>query len=141
MVVTSIPSVLISVAADSIRDNSLSIDNGYIQVVASEDGSSFGIHTLKGKPSKRYDDDKPLLYDGDDKFATSYATVRIIKDNSSVSDYVYGSSKGVFVSPPSIVQLDGTNRAISSTWKVDGVEITQQIIINYETMKSKFIIH
>lgn len=117
--------------------DTLSVGNGYIEVVMPADGSSYGINTLKGNPSKRFDDNQPLLYDGDDKFATSYTTVRIVKDfhgaNEEVNDYVYGSSKGTMIQPPQEQQIDGENRAIVSVWSVDGVEVTQTLTINSNT--------
>lgn len=115
----------------------INIGNDYIEVTSTTDGSSFGINTLKGNPSKRFDDNKPLLYDGDDKFATSYTTVRIVKNpgmnNEETQDYVYGSSKGTMVRPPYEYQVDGENKAIVSVWSIDGVEITQQLTINGNT--------
>ena len=60
-------------------DGDISVGNGYIEVVSKADGSAFGINTLAGIPAKRFDDNKPLLYDDDDKFATSYTTIRIEK--------------------------------------------------------------
>ena len=87
----------------ALAEDELAVDNGYIQVIMKGDGSSFGVHTLKGNPSKRYDDNKPLLYDEDDKFATSYTTVRIVRNagtpNEIVKDYVYGSSKRILNLP------------------------------------------
>ncbi len=120
-----------------LAEDEIAVDNGYIQIISKTDGSSFGVHTLKGSPSKRYDDNKPLLYDGDDKFATSYTTVRIVRNagtsSESVKDYVYGSSKGVMTEAPHIVDVDGKNKTISSTWAIDGVIITQNLSINSET--------
>ncbi len=122
----------------SFADSSdISIDNDYIKAYVKQDGSAFGINTVKGVPAKRYDDNQPLLYDGDDKFATSYTTVRIIKNpgaaNEEAADYVYGSSQGVIVSAPQVQQIDGENRAVVSQWAVDGVTVTQKIIINSNT--------
>ena len=121
----------------ALADNELKIDNNYIEVVSKADGSSFGINTKKGIPAKRFDDDKPLLYDGDDQFATSYTTVRIIKNaglaNAETHDYIYGSSAGKVTAAPQVVQLDSERRAIVSKWAVEGVEVTQNIIINGNT--------
>ena len=132
-----IPIANIVAMAKEVSDDELAIDNGYIQIISKADGSSFGVHTLKGSPSKRYDDNKPLLYDGDDKFATSYTTVRIVKNagtgSETVKDYVYGSSKGVMTEMPRIIDVDGKNKTISTTWMVDGVSITQNLSINSET--------
>ncbi len=118
-------------------DNSKSIDNGYIEVRSNADGSAFGINTLKGIPAKRFDDNKPLLYDGDDKFATSYTTVRIVKNpngtNEEAHDYVFGSSKGVMTTPPTSYQLDSERDVIESVWTVEGVAVKQQLIVNKNT--------
>ena len=118
-------------------NDKLTAENGYIAVSSAADGSSFGINTLKGNPSKRFDDNKPLLYDGDDKFSTSYTTVRIEKylanNQKDIRDYVYGSSKGTFETPPHKYALNEENDVIESVWTVDGVKITQQLIINKNT--------
>lgn len=118
-------------------DETKSIYNGYITVSSNAEGTAFGINTLKGIPSKRFDDNKPLLYDGDDKFATSYTTVRIIKNpngtNEEVSDYVYGSSKGTMTTLPYVYQLDSERDVIESVWTVDGVSVKQQLIVNKNT--------
>ena len=137
MLVQFLPiATLVAYAAEA-ADDEIAVDNGYIQIVMKNDGSSFGVHTLKGNPTKRYDDEKPLLYDGNDQFATSYTTVRIIKNagtaSETVKDYIYGSSKGVMTTAPHIVDVDGKNKYISSTWTVDGVAVTQNMIINSET--------
>ena len=120
----------------ALAEDELAVDNGYIQVIMKGDGSSFGVHTLKGNPAKRYDDNKPLLYDEDDKFATSYTTVRIVRNagtpNEIVKDYVYGSSKGQMTKNPHIVDVDGKNKTISSTWTVDNVSITQNLSVSSE---------
>lgn len=117
-------------------EDRISVDNEYIEVTAPLDGSSFGINTLKGNPSKRFDDNKPLLYDGDDKFATSYTTVRIVRNpgaaNETTNDYIFGSSKGTMVMKP-YEYTDGENRAIVSVWSVDGVEVTQTLVVNSNT--------
>ena len=132
MCVCTIPAGV--VFADSDRIN---VGNDYIEVTEKKDGSAFGINTIKGIPSKRFDDNKPLLYDGDDKFATSYTTVRIVKNpsgaNEETHDYIYGSSKGQMTVMPYEYRLDSERTAISSTWTVEGVEITQQLIINQNT--------
>lgn len=118
-------------------DGRQSVDNGYIMVTSSADGSAFGINTLKGIPAKRFDDNKPLLYDGDDKFATSYTTVRIVKNpngtNQKIRDYVYGSSKGTMTTLPFTYQLDSERDVIESVWTVDGVAVKQQLIVNKNT--------
>ena len=132
MCVCTIPAGV--VFADSDRIN---VGNDYIEVTEKKDGSAFGINTIKGIPSKRFDDNKPLLYDGDDKFATSYTTVRIVKNpsgaNEEIHDYIYGSSSGQMTVEPYEYRLDSERTAISSTWAVEGVEITQQLIINQNT--------
>ena len=118
-------------------NDTIKVDNDYIEVTSKADGSAYGINTIKGVPGKRFDDNKPLLYDEDDKFATSYTTVRIVKNpngtNETVNDYIFGSSAGQTVLPPTERQLDNENRAIETIWAVDGVEITQQLIINGNT--------
>lgn len=118
-------------------NDKISVDNDYIEVTAKSDGSAYGINTIKGVPGKRFDNNKPLLYDEDDKFATSYTTVRIVKNpngaDETTNDYIFGSSAGQLVLPPTEQQLDNENRAIVTIWKVDGVEITQQLVINGNT--------
>lgn len=118
-------------------DGDISVGNGYIEVVSKADGSAFGINTLAGIPAKRFDDNKPLLYDDDDKFATSYTTIRIEKGigtgNTTVNDYIYGSSAGTMTVQPHEYQIDGENSAIESVWSVDGVEVTQRLVINKNT--------
>ena len=74
--------------ADSDRIN---VGNDYIEVTEKKDGSAFGINTIKGIPSKRFDDNKPLLYDGDDKFATVRIVKKTKRANEETHDYIYGS--------------------------------------------------
>ena len=82
-------------------NDKISVDNDYIEVTAKSDGSAYGINTIKGVPGKRFDNNKPLLYDEDDKFATSYTTVRIVKNpngaDETTNDYIFGSSAGQLV--------------------------------------------
>lgn len=129
-------SFIVAFAEDILKDEFV-ISNDYIKVSMKKDGSSYGIGTVKGHPLKKYDQDQPLLYDKDDKFSTSYTTIRIIKGDDT-SDYVFGSSKGVITEGPKIIQLDNNEeRAISTTWKVDGVSIKQDLIINSNTATIK----
>lgn len=122
-----------------LADDRISVDNAYIEVTAPTDGTSFGINTLEGNPSKKYDNNKPLLYDGDDKFATSYTTVRIVKNPGTAAeetaDYVYGSSKGTLVQAP-YEYNNGENSGIITVWSIDGVEITQTLAVTGNTSGS-----
>jgi hypothetical protein len=76
---TVLPVNLIVAFAEDILQDEYVISNDYIKISMKKDGSSYGIGTVTGHPLKKYDQDQPLLYDKDDKFSTSYTTIRIIK--------------------------------------------------------------
>lgn len=100
------------------------IDNTYLQVTVNKNGKGFGIQTLEGHPLKKTDDNKPLLYSGDDGFATSYTTVRIKHADGKVKDYIYGNSYGFLginsklTEAPTAGSTD-SSYFITSVWEVE----------------------
>lgn len=119
-------------------DGDVVIDNTYLQVTVKKDGKGFGIQTLEGHPLKITDNDKPLLYSGDDGFATSYTTVRIKHADGRVNDYIYGNSYGFmglesrFTEVPWAGSTD-TSYFITSVWEVENVAIRQTIELSRNT--------
>lgn len=124
--------VPVQAAAGLTPEGDVVIDNTYLQVIVKKDGKGFGIKTLEGHPLKATDNDKPLLYSGNDGFATSYTTVRIKHADGRVNDYIYGNSYGFmgmdgrFVEAPRAGSTD-TSFFITSVWEVENVAIRQTI--------------
>ena len=104
-----------------LADTEVYINNSFVRVGSGTQGG-FGIRTVTGNPNKNTDDNKPLLYMGDG-FNTSYTTVRIDGE-----DYIYGNRYGIdgtFETLPAKTD----EKTISSVWKIDGVEVTQLLVL------------
>lgn len=107
------------------------IDNEYIRIVvnAGETNSGrFSVGTTGGDPGRVADQNKHLIYGGDDPW-TSYTTVRIdnehwvyggVTDRRAGYDGLYGE----MVQPPTIV--DGK---IESSWKLGPIQVWQVLSI------------
>jgi len=108
------------------------VDNTYLEVTVKKDGKGFGIYTKEGHPLKKTDNNKPLLYSGDDGFATSYTTIRIKHPDGSIKDYIYGNSYGFmginsrFIEAPRAGSTS-SSYYITSVWEVEKVAIRQTI--------------
>jgi hypothetical protein len=82
--------IRIDVYAANLPENIISLDNGYIKYTLNKKTGGFSIHTLKGHPQKKYDDNIPLLYQDDrNSTETSFTTVRIDGE-----DYIFGQDYG-----------------------------------------------
>ncbi|HEY8486691.1 MAG TPA: hypothetical protein VIL11_04795, partial [Limnochordales bacterium] len=110
----------------------LRLANRYIQVTlnASADaGGRFAIQTTGGNPERADDDDKPLLYGGDEPW-TSFTTVRV-----GERDYVFGTPTlrpagrgGMFGQPLFAPRLTPDGSALEAGWRFGpGVEVIQRL--------------
>lgn len=103
------------------------IDNEYIRIVVNNTEANMGrfsVGTTGGDPDRDTDQNKHLIYGGDDPW-TSYTTVRVGNQN-----WVYGNQTdrraganalyGELVEPPAIV--DGT---IQSSWRLGPIQVWQ----------------
>lgn len=107
------------------------IENEYIRIVVNTSEANMGrfsVGTTGGDPDRNTDQNKHLIYGGDDPW-TSYTTVRIGNQN-----WVYGSptdrragSNGLYgelVQPPTVI--DGT---IQSSWMLGPIQVWQILSI------------
>lgn len=132
LIISMVTPVRVQAATGFTEEGDPVIDNTYLQVTVNKDGKGFGIKTLEGHPLKKTDNNKPLLYSGDDGFATSYTTVRIKHADGKVKDYIYGNSYGFlginsrFTEAPWAGSTD-SSYFITSVWEVENVAIRQTI--------------
>lgn len=107
------------------------IDNEYIRIVVNADQADtgrFSVGTTGGDPDRTTDQNKHLIYGGDDPW-TSYTTVRIDNQN-----WVFGGKTdrragfdalyGEMIQPPTIV-----DDKIESSWRLGPVEVWQILSI------------
>lgn len=107
------------------------IDNEYIRIVVNTgetNSGRFSVGTTGGDPDRITDQNKHLIYGGDDPW-TSYTTVRIGNQN-----WVYGSETdrragfnalyGEMIQPPTIV-----DDKIESCWRMGPIEVWQILSI------------
>ena len=110
------------------KNNTVSVDNGYIKYTINKKTGGFSIRTLKGHPQKKYDDNKPLLYQEDgNSTETSFTTVRIDGD-----DYIFGQDYGWFKIDSKLYEpvINTEEKTIITKWVIKNIEITQKIAIS-----------
>lgn len=102
----------------------IQIDNGFIQVTINKDNGRYTIQTIEG--SSFYDDsNQPILF-RDRRPDTSFTTFKIDGE-----DYIYGNDytfKGMNSGFTKIATIE--DGAIVSTWVIDGIAITQSLILD-----------
>ncbi|HHT69737.1 MAG TPA: cellulosome anchor protein, partial [Firmicutes bacterium] len=107
------------------------IDNEYIRIVANAGETNtgrFSVGTTGGDPDRLTDQNKHLIYGGDDPW-TSYTTIRVDNQN-----WVYGGETdrragfnalyGEMIQPPTIVE-----GKIESSWRLGPVQVWQILSI------------
>ncbi len=107
------------------------IDNEYIRIVVNTGETNIGrfsVGTTGGDPDRNTDQNKHLIYGGDDPW-TSYTTIRVGNQNwvyGGETDRRAGSNAlyGEMVQPPTVV--DGK---IESSWKIGPVQVWQVLSI------------
>lgn len=103
------------------------IDNEYIRIVVNTSESNMGrfsVGTTGGDPDRDTDQNKHLIYGGDDPW-TSYTTVRIGNQNwvyGSPTDRRAGSNAlyGELIQPPTII-----DNTIQSSWMLGPIQVWQ----------------
>lgn len=100
------------------------IGNGYVDVYVDPSTGRFVIASDEGNPRRDQDDEKSLLFGGDQP-KTSFTTFRI-----NGQDYIYGNEYG-FLSKEGVFSQLPQSHGMSnqSTWNVDGLEITQTLTL------------
>ncbi len=116
-----------AMAIEAAKPETVTLDDGYLQLEVSTENGGFHINTLEGDKLIKSDDNKFLLYP-DDYFDSSYTSFRITKDGGEEKDYIFGRSYGFAGSDVSVTKDDATN-TITSVWTVDGVRITQTMFL------------
>ncbi len=91
----------------------MKIDNGYIQVLVSEDNGGFVIRTVEGDKINKSDNHKDLLYhDGTDD--TSFTSFQVTQ-NGETKEYIFGEN----YADSSEVTVEKVNaQEIAATWSV-----------------------
>ncbi|HBN96678.1 MAG TPA: hypothetical protein DDZ66_10285 [Firmicutes bacterium] len=115
----------IATALDAVPN--VQIDNEYIRIVVNAGETNtgrFSVGTTGGDPDRITDNNKHLIYGGDDPW-TSYTTIRVGNQNwvyGGETDRRAGSSAlyGEMIQPPTIV--DGK---IESSWRMGPVQVWQ----------------
>ncbi|MFY9495004.1 MAG: hypothetical protein WAQ17_07425 [Limnochordia bacterium] len=123
-----IASVLLTVGAEAAN---IELRNEYIRIVVNDrdtDKGRFAVGTTGGDPNRDTDQNKHLIYGGDDPW-TSYTTIRVGRQN-----YVFGGATerragyrgqyGKMLEPPTLV--DGT---IRSCWEIGPLKVWQILSI------------
>lgn len=107
------------------------IDNEYIRIVVNSgetNSGRFSVGTTGGDPGRLSDQNKHLIYGGDDPW-TSYTTVRIDNEHWVYGDLTdrragFNGLYGEVVQPPTLV--DGK---IESSWKLGPIQVWQVLSI------------
>ncbi|MGI6673639.1 MAG: hypothetical protein ACOX53_04765 [Limnochordia bacterium] len=124
-------SLAVLLASAASAQENMEIGNEYIKIVVNGgelNGGRFSVGTTGGDPGRESDDNKALIYGGDDPW-TSYTTVRVDNQN-----WIYGNPTdrragfdglyGELVQPPTLV--DGK---IESSWRLGPVQVWQVLSI------------
>ena len=117
-------------------DNVTVAKNEFIQVTLNNENGRFSVRTVDGQPVRKLDNDAPLTFDKDD---TSFTTFRI-----NGTEYIFGNKytidekkvKSSMSYPQLIVSDDTGTQVISTTWSVEGVDITQELTVFGDTKKT-----
>ncbi len=110
-------------AADEVE--TVSLDNGYIEVIVSKENGGFLIKTVEGNSLRKSDNNKKLLYHNG-YYDTSFVSFRV-GEGANARDYLFGG-KYPGASEISVSQA-GQGEAIVATWSVDGMTFTQTITL------------
>ncbi len=100
----------------------LNVQNRFVQLMVNKENGGFVVKTVEGSLARKSDQNKNLLYQGEN-YDTSFATFRI-----DGKDYIFGNNYGFlglggqFITPP---VNDGL--ANDSVWKVGDIEIEQKL--------------
>lgn len=118
-----------------VKASNVEIDNDYIRIVVNnseENRGRFSVGTTGGDPDRDTDQNKHLIYGGDDPW-TSYTTVRVGNLN-----WVYGSPTdrragydglyGEMVQEPTV-----ENGTIQSSWKLGPIQVWQILSLSRST--------
>lgn len=103
------------------------IANDYMTFTLNASTGGFGVSTVEGHPQKAFDNNIPMLYQGDGVSpSTSFVTVRI-----DGKDYIFGQDYnwlGINTSPMKVpvITNTGTGQLISTSWSIKGYTITMQ---------------
>ncbi len=119
LVVTSMPH---SVSALAESEQIEHVGNGYMDVYVDRESGRFVIETEEGHPLKAGDDDKSLLFAGDQP-DTSFTTFRI-----NGEDYIFGNDYG-FLGMDSYFSKEPRSQGLmnQSVWHVEGLDIVQTL--------------
>lgn len=118
--------------ASAAADGVYTITNQYLTYSLNTKTGGFSIETLEGNPSKRFDNNIPLLYKDDQEGSpqTSYVTVRIDE-----KDYIFGRDYGLFgldtTTTAPVISNDG--QLITTSWTIKGYTVTQQVALTANT--------
>ena len=104
------------------------LQNDFIKVDVSGANGGFHIDTIEGNKLSKDDNNKMLLHNSSE-YDTSFTSVRITRGGEA-KDYIFGRSYGFLgLSGTDLETAQGADRIVS-TWTVDGVVITQMIVLN-----------
>lgn len=104
------------------------LQNDFIKVDVSGKNGGFHINTIEGNKLSKDDNNKMLLHNSSE-YDTSFTSVRITRGGEA-KDYIFGRSYGFLgLSGTDLETVQGADRIVS-TWTVDGIVITQMIVLN-----------
>ncbi len=111
----------------------LVVSNDFIEYTVNRDDARFSIRTSEGSPWRDNDSNKQLLYQNKIP-ETSFTTFKIDGE-----DYIYGNSYGFLGGDGNFISNVSNNGYVNqSTWKMKGVEITQQLQL-YEDKSNPYV--
>ena len=128
LLIMILTNIRIDVYAANLPENIISLDNGYIKYTLNKKTGGFSIHTLKGHPQKKYDDNIPLLYQDDrNSTETSFTTVRIDGE-----DYIFGQDYGWLNMKSKLYEpvVNKEENTIITKWVINNIEVTQKIALS-----------
>lgn len=114
-------------AAEITQPGHLELNDGYLKVSVSTKNGGFLIDTVGGDKLNKADDNRFLLYP-DGNYDTSYTSFRVTR-GSEVRDYIFGRDYSYANMGSNGLSVEETDGGILSTWSIDGLTFTQNIIL------------
>ncbi|MDR2713265.1 MAG: S-layer homology domain-containing protein [Clostridiales bacterium] len=105
--------------------DTLTVNNGYIEVTASTANGGFVIRTQKGDAVNKDDDNKNLLFRNND-YDTSFTSFQVTK-GTEVKEYVFGNNYSFLGLGSANLSVNLESGAIVATQTIDNISFSQRL--------------